>query len=768
MGPMDASRRATPPTTTTRFPSCSTRARAPFSGTSRAARYIDMMSAYSAVSHGHAHPRILAALDAQARRLAVPSRAYYNDRLGPFLAEALRRRRARRGAADEHRRRSGRDRDQGGAALGLPRQGRAPATAPRSSSPTAISTAAPPPSSRSRPSPTIATASARSRRASARCRSAISPRSSGRSRPNTVAVLIEPIQGEAGIIVPPAGWLAGRAPRLCDAHRVLLIVDEVQSGLGRTGAWFAFEHEGVRPDGLVLGKALGGGVLPVSAFVAHARGDGRVHAGLARLDLRRQSARRRGRARGAPCHRRRGPGRAQPRARRPHARAAARDQEPGAQGGARPRLVGRRRDRSALCHARARRASGCSRRACCRRRRTTPSSASRRRWSSRARISTGRSTASRRFVREIAAGARPTDPRRESAVTEERTRTPMMQTTKPRISDVPARAFRRHLRDQSVDGPAGAGRATRAASVRPRAANGTALHRTLTGLGADDRARPAGDRPARPRVHRQRRRRARPRRAAGALPPCRASARGGAFRSRVPRALQARGLIDDVRTAARRSACSKAPAIACGTRARNLFWMGYGPRSDRAARSRRRGRASASTTVALELADPRFYHIDTALCPLPRRRGACMSRSPSRRGARRAPRARRAARSASRSTRTTRAGSPRMRSVSATRRDVELLRAACGRCSRSAAIACIATPLAVVPRERRLRLLPDAAARPPLRAHAPRRGRSDAGAGIRLSASTPPHPSTRLARFVVGREKWRKNPWRARRFTSFT
>ena len=95
--------------------------------------------------------------------------------------------------------------------------------------------------------------------------------------PHTVAVLVEPIQGEAGIIVPPAGWLAG-VRRLCDAHDVLLILDEVQSGLGRTGAWFAFEHEGVRPDGLVLGKALGGGVLPVSAFVGTARGHGRVHA----------------------------------------------------------------------------------------------------------------------------------------------------------------------------------------------------------------------------------------------------------------------------------------------------------------------------------------------------------------------------------------------------------------------------------------------------------------------------------------------------------
>jgi ornithine--oxo-acid transaminase len=86
-------------------------------------------------------------------------------------------------------------------------------------------------------------------------------------RPETVAVLIEPIQGEAGIIVPPAGWLSG-VRLLCDAHRLMMIVDEVQSGLGRTGTWFAFEHEKVRPDAVILGKALGGGLLPVSAFVA--------------------------------------------------------------------------------------------------------------------------------------------------------------------------------------------------------------------------------------------------------------------------------------------------------------------------------------------------------------------------------------------------------------------------------------------------------------------------------------------------------------------
>ena len=87
---------------------------------------------------------------------------------------------------------------------------------------------------------------------------------------NTCAVLIEPIQGEAGIVVPPEGYLRDLRA-ICDRHNVLLILDEVQSGLGRTGRWFAHQHEDIRPDGLILGKALGGGVYPVSAFVGDAR-----------------------------------------------------------------------------------------------------------------------------------------------------------------------------------------------------------------------------------------------------------------------------------------------------------------------------------------------------------------------------------------------------------------------------------------------------------------------------------------------------------------
>ena len=146
-------------------------------------RYLDMMSAYSAVSLGHAHPRILAALTAQANRLAVPSRAYYSDQLGPFLGDL----RGSPGSTPSLPMNTGAEAvetaDQGRAPLGLSRQGHRRRTRPRSSSPAATSTAAPRPSSASRPSRTIATASARSRPASRRCRSAISPRSSARSRP---------------------------------------------------------------------------------------------------------------------------------------------------------------------------------------------------------------------------------------------------------------------------------------------------------------------------------------------------------------------------------------------------------------------------------------------------------------------------------------------------------------------------------------------------------------------------------------------------------
>jgi ornithine--oxo-acid transaminase len=229
-------------------------------------RYVDMMSAYSAVSHGHGHPRILAALTRQAHRLAVPSRAYYNDQLAPFLARLC-------------------------ALTGLD------AAVPMNTGAEAVETAIKAARrwgyrvkgiARDQAEIIVAEGNFHGRTSTivgfsseASYRDGFGPFAPGfRSVPfgdlaaiarainaNTAAVLVEPIQGEAGIIVPPAGWLAGLR-RLCDRHDVLLILDEVQSGLGRTGKMFAFEHEGIVPDAIILGKALGGGVLPVSAFVA--------------------------------------------------------------------------------------------------------------------------------------------------------------------------------------------------------------------------------------------------------------------------------------------------------------------------------------------------------------------------------------------------------------------------------------------------------------------------------------------------------------------
>src|SRR5262245_4516747 len=228
-------------------------------------RYLDMMSAYSAVSLGHAHPRIVRALEQQARRLAVTSRAYFNDRLPQYLErlcgltgmdralpvntglEAVETalKAARKWA---HR------------VKGVPDDGAEIIACEgnfhgRSISITAMS---------SEP----------------QYRDGFGPFPRGFKlvpygdpqaleraiTPHTAAFLVEPIQGERGIIVPPAGYLAECA-RICREHGVLLIADEVQTGLGRTGQLLACEHDGVRPDGLVLGKALGGGMLPVSAFL---------------------------------------------------------------------------------------------------------------------------------------------------------------------------------------------------------------------------------------------------------------------------------------------------------------------------------------------------------------------------------------------------------------------------------------------------------------------------------------------------------------------
>ena len=229
-------------------------------------RYLDMMSAYSAVSFGHGHPTLVAALSGQAGRLAVTSRAFHTDRLGSFL----------RAVCET----TGMDR-----ALPMNTGSEAVETAIKAARKWAYKIKG---VLEGQAEIIVAAGNFGGRTTTivgfssdAQYRDGFGPFAAGfvsvpfgdvaaleaTITPNTAAFLVEPIQGEAGIIVPPAGYLAA-AREICTRHGVLLICDEVQTGLGRTGAVLACDHDGIRPDGLVLGKALGGGLLPVSAFLA--------------------------------------------------------------------------------------------------------------------------------------------------------------------------------------------------------------------------------------------------------------------------------------------------------------------------------------------------------------------------------------------------------------------------------------------------------------------------------------------------------------------
>jgi len=229
-------------------------------------RYMDFLAAYSAVNQGHNHPRIAAAMIAQCQRLALTSRAFRNDRFPPLLeklcgltgfdkallmnsgAEAVE-------TAIKASRKWAYDRK--GVEYGKAEiiafegnfHGRTTTIVGFSTDPDSNQGFAPAtPGFKVVPYGDLAAVEA-----------AITP--------NTAAVLVEPIQGEGGVIIPPAGFLKGLR-ELCDQNRVLLITDEIQSGLGRTGKLFAFQHEGIRTDGATIGKALSGGFYPVSAFLA--------------------------------------------------------------------------------------------------------------------------------------------------------------------------------------------------------------------------------------------------------------------------------------------------------------------------------------------------------------------------------------------------------------------------------------------------------------------------------------------------------------------
>ncbi|HTA54316.1 MAG TPA: ornithine--oxo-acid transaminase [Candidatus Acidoferrales bacterium] len=230
-------------------------------------RYLDCISAYSALNLGHCHPRVYAALVEQAARVTLTSRALRNDRLPGFLEKLT-----RVGGFDKAvPMNTGVEavetaiklaRRWGYAVKGIPEDraeivvfsnnfhGRTLAAVSASTTP----------EYRALFGPFLPGFVAVPFGEAAALERAISA--------NTCAVLIEPIQGEGGVNVPPDGYLR-RVRALCDERRVLFIADEVQTGFGRTGDMFACEHEHVKPDILVVGKALGGGFYPVSAALAN-------------------------------------------------------------------------------------------------------------------------------------------------------------------------------------------------------------------------------------------------------------------------------------------------------------------------------------------------------------------------------------------------------------------------------------------------------------------------------------------------------------------
>lgn len=231
-------------------------------------KYMDMMGAYSAVSHGHCHPKLLQTLIDQAQKLNIVSRQFYTDQLGPLLERLCKV--------------TGFER-----ALPMNTGAEAVETALKAARKWAYSVKG----VAKDQAEIIAchsnfhgrTISIISMSTVAQYKSGFGPLTPGFKiipygdasalenaiTPNTAAFIVEPIQGEGGILVPPANYLK-QCAEICKKHRVLLICDEIQTGLGRTGKLLAVNHENVQPDAMVLGKALGGGLLPISMFLSSA------------------------------------------------------------------------------------------------------------------------------------------------------------------------------------------------------------------------------------------------------------------------------------------------------------------------------------------------------------------------------------------------------------------------------------------------------------------------------------------------------------------
>jgi len=229
-------------------------------------RYLDMLSAYSALNQGHRHPDIIAAAKAQLDTLTLTSRAFHNDQMGPFLRELC---------------------DATGFERALPMNTGAEAVETaikmvrkwgyqvKGVAPDAAEIIVCENNFHGRTTTIVGFSS------EAQYRDGFGPFTAGFKlipygdadafaaaiTPNTVGFLVEPLQGEGGVVVPPDGFLT-RVREICSEQRVALMADEIQTGLGRTGRLFCADWESVRPDVLIVGKALGGGVYPVSAAIA--------------------------------------------------------------------------------------------------------------------------------------------------------------------------------------------------------------------------------------------------------------------------------------------------------------------------------------------------------------------------------------------------------------------------------------------------------------------------------------------------------------------
>ena len=231
-------------------------------------KYLDCLSGYSALNQGHCHPRLVKVMNEQAKQLTLTSRAFRNDKIGLFMQRLS---------------------ELSGYSKSLPMNSGAEAieTAIKLARKWAYKVKG---VQRNKAEIIVAEGNFHGRTITVISASSeplykemFGPHTPGFKivpygeadaiaaaiTPNTAAVLLEPLQGESGVIVPPHGYLQ-QVHSICQENNVLFMVDEIQTGLGRTGKFFACEHEGVRPEVTVIGKALGGGFYPVSAVLADA------------------------------------------------------------------------------------------------------------------------------------------------------------------------------------------------------------------------------------------------------------------------------------------------------------------------------------------------------------------------------------------------------------------------------------------------------------------------------------------------------------------